>query len=522
MPPASTDRFFGAPLRRRDVLRVAGAAFATIGIGASVVACSPNGGSAAAGKKVYRFSTEVPVGDTDPLLVGEYNAMILVGLVNEWLVSQDKDGKLIPRLAESWSPSPDGLSWDFALRSGAKFNDGSALTATDVASTFSLLIAPDSGSPAKSTFEGVLSSVETVGDGVVRFKLSRPFGDFPYLLTNANAVVLPAGYQTGSWIDNPIGAGQFILSDYKPGVGANYSKNPHYWNADQILLDGVDITYYSDPQAPILAFQAGEIDHIDPLFPTSDPLSALDAQRYRMVDLGYQRFDGIFLNVTTAPFDDPAVRQAIAWGIDRKAIIDTVYAGYADLGNDTTYFPNYAIRPKGLEQREQNVDEVRRLLSGRNLAFTITTNNKQLAEAVSQQLNAIPGFDVSVEVQTTERYYGEQNSWLTAPLTATNWPWEIPSQFIADIYAKSALFNASHYANPALQNLSFEYDATSEASKRQDLATEIGRIQWEDVPLIVPAFVRSKLLLGPRVQGEFSGKVDYSTGFPFAGITVEG
>ena len=63
------------------------------------------------------------------------------------------------------------------------------------------------------------------------FHLERPYSDFPYLLTGADTWILPAGFNGTNWINDPVGAGQFIVDKYTPGQGITYRKNPYYWDA---------------------------------------------------------------------------------------------------------------------------------------------------------------------------------------------------------------------------------------------------------------------------------------------------
>jgi peptide/nickel transport system substrate-binding protein len=487
--------------------------------GTSTSADSAGGGT---GTAIYRVPISDPGGDIDPLTVSDYNAMLIAGLASEGLVSIDAKGKLFPRLATSWEPSEDGLTWTVKLREGAEFNDGTPVTAKDVVSTFETITGPDSTSPGKSSFTGILSGVAPTADGsAVDFTLARPFSDFPRLLAGANTAILPAGYTPGDWLKHPVGAGQFVLDSYTVGESAKFTKNPKYWDAKDIKVDGVELKVYADPQAALLAFQAGEVDRIA-LSP--DVRAAVDVSKYNTISAGYNKFDGIFLNQSVAPFNDPTVRQAVAWAIDRKKLIEKVYDGTADVANDALYFPDYDIQPKGLEQREQDLTKVAELLDGRTVSFTITiaTENQLYGEVLQQQLNAVPGFDVKLDVLTSAQYYadGADSPWLNAPLTVTNWAARVPSQYIGLIFTTGADWNASHYSNPELEALSASYDATTDQGERQKLADQIAAIQWKDLAVIVPAFTRAEVLQDKRVQGQFKGALDFPAGFSFAGISI--
>lgn len=510
-------------LHHHRALRATLAAFAVGVLTFGLAACAggEEGGSATPQPReaVYRLPITDPGSDIDPLTEADQNALAITGLVTEPLVSLDAEGELNPRLAIDWSDSDDGLVWTVELRPGVRFNDGSPLTSADVVATFDAITAEDSLSPGRSAFFGILDSVVANGDYTVEFTLIRPFSDFPMMLTGTNTGILPADYEPGTWLENPVGAGQFLLEEYTIGVGATYVKNPDYWNADLIMLDGVELKIYGDMQAQVLAFQAGEIDRVGL---TVDAASAVDMAKYNSISSGYNRFDGIFLDVTAPPFDDLAAREALAWAIDREGLIEAVYEGNADVGNDTTFFPDYSPQPAGLAQRDQDLAKVSSLLGGRTLAFTITTAFPLFGEVLQQQLNAVPGFDVELEVLSTEQYYagGDSSPWLSAPVTATSWAKRVPSQYVSLIYATGAAWNASHYVNEDLEDLTSQFDATTDPEVRQDLADRIGEIQWTDVPVIVPAYSKSRALQNKRVVGEFVGALDFYTGYNFAGISI--
>lgn len=510
-----------SPRSRPLAALIAALAVGALAIGLTACASGDAGGSPSGdtSSAVYRLPIQDPGSEIDPLTVADYNAQIISGLVTEPLVSLDATGTLNPRLATQWAASDDGLTWTITLREGALFNDGSPVISADVVATFDAITADDSPSPGKSAFDGILQSVDAAGDGTVLFTLVRPFSDFPRLLTGTNTGILPAGYVPGTWLDNPVGAGQFLLEDYTVGKGATYVKNPDYWNADRILLDGVELKVYGDTQATLLAFQAGAIDRIGL---TSDVAATVDTSDYNVISSGYNKIDGIFLNVTQAPFDDPTVREAFAWAIDRQGLIDDVYEGNADIANDTTFFPDYDPQPAGLEQREQNLGRVAELLHGRTLSFTITTANQLFGEVLQQQLNAVPGFQVDLDVLTSEQYYAEGDStpWLNAPVTVTNWAKRVPSQYVSLIYTGGAAWNASHYSNPQIEDVTARFDATTDSAQRQQLADSIAEIQWTDLPVIIPAFSKAQSLQDKRVQGEFAGALDFDTGYDFAGISI--
>ncbi|BDZ51318.1 peptide ABC transporter substrate-binding protein [Frondihabitans sucicola] len=512
--------------RPRRATRIALAA-SVAALSVLLAACSSGGGSSSGSSSSasggsYTLGLAEPTSTIDPETTGDYNAMYVVGLASEGLISQNSKGVLQPRLASSWKAASDGLSWTVTLRKNVKFSNGKALGAKDVVATFDSIAGKDSQSPGASSFQGILKSVApgSTADTVV-FSLDRPFSDFPYLLTGSNTTILPASYKAGTnWIKDPVGAGQFILEKYTPGQSVTYKKNPDYWDAKHVKLSAVTINFYADAQAQLLAFQSGEIDQVA-YSPTV--ASTLKVADYRQTTPAYNKFDGIFLNVKQAPLDDVAVRQAIALAIDRKAIVKSVYAGQATVADDYLYFPNYAVQPDGVPQREQDLAKVKQLLGGKKVRFTITTltDEKTLAEVVQQQLNAVPGFDVSIKILTSAQYYadGASTPWLNAPVTITNWAQRLPSQYVNLLYKTGAAWNASKYSNPALEKLSNQYDEAKTTAEKQTLADRIATIENTDTAVIVPAFATGSYVLQKTVKGTFSGPQDFPGGFDFRGIS---
>lgn len=452
----------------------------------TTASATPQRGGVLVGSVVDPGATLDPVTTSSPAASG------IIAAVADRLVGVDSHYKLIPKLAASWSVSPDSTTWTVNLRPGLTFNDGSPLTSKDVVATYRRLIAPDSTSPAKGALH-LLKQVQADGDSSVKFILSKPFSDFPYLLGGSNTEILPADYKLGTWTKSFVGSGPFVVKSYNPGQSVVFTRNDKYWNADRIYLDGLEFKFFRDQQARVLAAQSGEIDGIwgEPV--SADLTSALDRSQFSVQVTPATGFSALVFRVDTAPFNDIKVRQAIAWAIDRNAINNTVWGGDAALGNDTIYSPVFATTPQGLQQRQADPAKVKELLGDRKITFTITASSSDQAYAtvLQQQLNATGSFDVSLNILTGDAYFadGKDSPWLTAPATITYWASRpSPSQYIDYIYRATSAWNASRYSNPKLEELSTAYDATTDEAKRQELVNQIGAIQWNDVPIIVAGY----------------------------------
>jgi peptide/nickel transport system substrate-binding protein len=486
---------------------------------ASPAAAQGTASPAAASGGTYNLGLITPTGGINPLTTTQYDTMFAVGLASAQLVNATPSGRLVPQLASAWTQAPNKLSWTFTLRPGLKFSNGAALTAKDVVSTIDAIISPTSQSPAASSFAGILKSVTGSGTTVV-FHLAEPYSDFPYLLTGANTWILPAGTNAANWINDPVGAGQFILEKYTAGQGITYKKNPYYWDASAVKLAGVNATFYSSDQSELLAFQSGQIDQIDSSPAAEAALGTSDRQERA----GFTKFDGLTFNVDKAPFNSVAARQAVAWALDRPAIVKTVYGGEATIGNDVATFPDYSVQPQGLTARSQNLAEVKKLLGNQVISFTITTytDEQTYAQLIQQELDATGNFKVSLDVQTEAAYYanGSTSPWLAAPVTLTDWADRLPSQLYSLIYVASSGWSASHYSSSSLGTLVNQLEGSSSATQRQSLVNQIATIEWTDVPVIIAAFEESDVYVSNAVQGTFPNGLQFSGGFDFRGITV--
>ncbi len=516
-----TDQMFASgpkrvPMSRRNVLARLGLA----GIGAAIGGVSVGnateatlyaprgtrpGTSGPVRGGILRLGGLPPGAAIDPPTFASGTARAVLSLATEYLVRAAPDGTVEPQLATAWDVSADGLTWTFALRPGVVFTNGRPLTARAVVESISRLVADDSTSAAKGTFEGVLSSTEAVDDATVEFVLARPFADFPYLVSSANfnTIILPEDYD-GDWQSNPVGTGPLRVTELQTDRGVAFDRFDESWRADQIFVDGATYTFYSDPQALLLAFQSGETDTIAAI--DHALVDRLDPERFGYVSGPSNGFYALALRVDTPPFDRLEVRQAIAWALDRRALNDTFAGGQGSLGNDHVFGPLHPVQPAGLAQRERDLDKVAELIGGETLSFEITTvhGGAETFSTLLQQQLAEAGMDVSLTVLPAEEYYadGPTTPWLDAAATVTYWASRPSvSQLIGLLLSSNAVWNASHYANADVDDLVMAYDAASDTVEQQSAADRVAAILREEVPVIIALFDGVSRAYANRLHG---------------------
>lgn len=243
----------------------------------------------------------------------------------EGLTRLTPNGTVAPALAESWSASPDGLSWTFQLKRGVSFSDGSAFDAETVRYALMRIVAEGSTNAQKALFAPI-RAVDVIDAHTVTIRLSRPVANLPYLLAWGDAaMVSPASAATNA--TQPVGTGPYRLARWQRGGELELVRREDYWGrAPQ--SDRVVFRFISDPAAAFAAVRADDVDAF-PNYPAPETVGELRRNPALRVTQGLSEGKVIMaMNNARAPFNDIRVRRALSYAIDRKAIIDGAMFGF--------------------------------------------------------------------------------------------------------------------------------------------------------------------------------------------------
>ena len=373
-----------------------------------------------------------PAGALDPLTVGDEGGLATLGQSGEYLAWSDDELMLQPRIAESWEPNEDGSVWTFAIRQGVTFHDGTPLTAEDVVATIEYHLGNESN--ALSALTGALSAGNTqlVDDATVEFTLDAPNGTFPYLLSsdNYNLIILPKTY-AGDWEKTFIGTGPWKMETYTPEVGVTYVKNPDYWDTSRMpLADKSEVKYYEDEQARVLALQGGEVDIVSN-FSVAGGGALLSDPSYTIIELRASQHRKVHMRTDKEPFTDKRVRQAMALAVDRQGLVDGLFDGRADLGNDSPFAPVFPTTDPSVPQREQDIEQAKQLLQDagkEGLKVKLESwQGFEIPDLAVLLQNSWKEIGVTVDLQITDdaTYYGDYtyggSRWLDSTFGITDW-----------------------------------------------------------------------------------------------------
>jgi peptide/nickel transport system substrate-binding protein len=316
----------------------------------------------------------------DPIQVTDGESLHVTEQIFDTLVRYEPTStKVEPSLAESWTTSPDGLKWTFKLRKGVKFQDGTPFNADAVVFNFERWM--DKNNPYHKGgefayfsymfggFKGekgaVIKDVKAVDDYTVEFDLNFPQGPFlsnlamsPFGIASPTAIKKEGPDQ---FAQKPVGTGPFVFVEWKKNDHITLKKNKNYWRKGYPKLDQIIFRSIPDNTARLTALKSGDIDMMDGLNPNSVGLvkgdSNLQLFNQPGMNVAYLAF-----NTQKKPFDNPKVRQALNYAVNKEGIIKSFYSGLAEPAINPIPPFMWGYNDK-IKDYEFNLDKAKKLLA---------------------------------------------------------------------------------------------------------------------------------------------------------------
>jgi peptide/nickel transport system substrate-binding protein len=255
------------------------------------------------------------------------------------LKSKESVDTIIGELAEKWSWQDNYRNLVFFLRRDVKWHDGKPFTSKDVKFTFDMVReAPDAVgklrlNPRKDWYVNV-DAIEAPDAYTVVFRLKRPQPSLIMMLASGYSPVYAAHVPPTQYRTSCVGTGPFKVKEWRHGEFLEYVKNPDYFIKGRPYLDGMKYIIIKERGTRTAALQAGQLDMAQPGETTKAAAEQLKAAVPKMT---FQPFstnvtDNIIMNFKKPPFDNPKVRLAVSYAIDRRGLIQAVHQGSANLG----------------------------------------------------------------------------------------------------------------------------------------------------------------------------------------------
>jgi len=249
-----------------------------------------------------------------------------------------ESGEFVPYLAESWTMSEDGLTYEFKLRPDVKFHDGTPMTAHDYAWTFNRAKDPATKAGAAGTILANLDFAEAVDDYTLRLNMKAPDNQFLFSLSDACfAQPLSQAYVEEMGEDyarHPLGVGPFKFKEWVTGEKLVLERNPDFGWAPEYAhptppyVETVEFHILPEYATRLLGLESGDVDYAD-LAPKDVERIQSTGQFQIFAGLDSGTGDFLFLNTTKPPFDDLRVRQAFSLAVNRDALVKVALQGHA-------------------------------------------------------------------------------------------------------------------------------------------------------------------------------------------------
>jgi peptide/nickel transport system substrate-binding protein len=475
---------FGGPLAGLIASRGASAAPGGVGRAATARFQDP---PPVKGGTLVAATIDKPV-NMDPAFAQLYSSMQVYQNVFNKLVYVDADYNVIPGLAQSWT-QVDPTTYEFKLFQNVFFHNDEPFTSKDVAYSMERVLSPELAAP-NAIFLQAVDHVETPDDYTARIVLKYPSGSFISDLCSVFEVVNKTAIETKDPKLEPVGTGPFKFTEWVQDDHITLERWEKYHVPDHPYLDKVIFKAIADDTVRLTGLQTNEMQWVMqvPLQKVEDLKSESDIK----VTVGKPYLpDHFFLNCTKPPFDDVRVRQAIAWCIDRKQIVDVAFFGQADQATEPIYSGNPYFSGVNVWEGGPDYDKAKSLLQEAgvsDLKFTLdgqpqVPTQVKTAQVLQQQFQKA-GIKMDIQNVDSATWFDRFASKVYDG-TISYWSATIdPAQFIVPLLTSTSPWDFTGYASADMDAAITAFAQETDVEKRKEAYKAVIQKYQEDAPLI--------------------------------------
>jgi len=492
-------------------------------------------GAAAEGEIVFNLAVEPQT--IDPVRNNAVDGSNVIFNLFDGLVRIGFDDAPEPGCAERWEVSEDGMTWTFHLRKGLKWSDGKPLTAEDFRYGLLRLLDARNASPnaymayflknGEAFFNGKAGSedvgIDVPDDATLRLRLENPaplmldcLSFYAFAPARADVVEQdPRGWATKP--ESLVSNGPFVLSEWKHNSELTLTKNPNYWDADNVKIDKVRMVMITDSNTALASFKAGKVDLLDRIPPQMTPqlIESGEAKVAPALGTAFCVF-----NVARAPFDDPRVRKAFTLAIDRRTMVEKVTLGGQ---KPAVAFIPYGIPGVGSDRdfraeggtflpERADPEAAKKLLAeagypdGKGFPkvtykYNLSSTNKAIAEALQAMWKQNLGVEVELANEEWKVFLNtrEQGDFQIARHAYVTIFFDAGS--LLEGWVTGSPKNVARYSDPEYDALIRDSLKQMDRSKRMEDMHRAEEILMRDLPVLPLYFYSTPYMQSARVKG---------------------
>ena len=467
----------------------------------------------------------------DPTKSQDVYSNDIISLVCDTLFEVDDKGQVVGRLVDK-TDNPDPTTYVFTLHKGIKFQDGTDFNADAVKFNFMRHM----NDPKSTTIQDwkPIQSIETPDPYTVKVTLSQPFAPFLSRLTaGLGFIQSPAAVQKlGDNLQRDLtgaGSGPYKFVSWDPDNQIVLERNPDFWRKDNAgntvnYADRIIFKPFPDENVRLGNVKTGDAQAMAGNPPFKDVTSLKQTSDLTVSEVPGLGFQFLFLNTAKAPFDNPAVRRALAYSIDRDQLVQAV-----DFGNaNTLTLPmpqsvSWAYM-KGTPYDKRDIDKAKQELSSAGVSgpinFSLQISNaspqlQQVAELIKDQIKDA-GFEMDIQLIEFATIVQNGN---TGEYQAMSLGWSgsvDPDGDLYPLFYTGAGFNFAKEANPELDKALDAGRTNLDQSKRAQAYMDAQKVLLQDQPMVVLysenqiATVRNTVKNWPNNYNGWFGGRDYN------------
>jgi peptide/nickel transport system substrate-binding protein len=424
----------------------------------------------------------------------------------EGLSDYTPNGKPYPVLVEEFSPNKNASVWKLKLRQGVLFHNGKEMTADDVVYTLQYMINPKNKTQGAAALSGFLvaSGIHKTDKYGLTLVLQKPNAFLETNFADRAIKVMPDGTTAHQLATNPVGTGPFKMGTFKAGERSNFPANKNYRIHGGPYVDNLEVISINDATARLNALKAGQIDALSQLDPKLISQVTTD-KKLTLLDKPAGTFTAQYMQITTPPFNDVRVRQAMRLLVDRPQIIQNALGGHGKVGNDLSSWFDPAY-DSSLPQRHYDPERAKSLLHAAgqdNLSVDLYTSSVAPAMLESSTLMAqqaqAAGVTINLKNTPADKYWS--GPYLKQAFACTNWGGRPLAAFAVLAYTSDAPYNETVWKKPAWDKLLKQAFSTADEAKRTELLHAAQKPLYDSGGYIIWGFVNTTDAVSARLKG---------------------